>query len=59
MVEDRYTDDLFWKKSQEKIVEAAPPFDFLDSDSIENESFVTFDSYMTYTEIVCLGLVLP
>lgn len=41
-------EDLFWKKSQDKILEAAPPFEFIDSESTREELAVTLDSYKTF-----------
>lgn len=38
-------EDLFYKKSQEKIVEAAPLFEFVDSGFTGDERSVTLDSY--------------
>lgn len=40
-------EDLFLKKSQEKVVEAAPSFKFVDSEATGDEWSVPLDSYQT------------
>lgn len=37
-------EDCFWKKSSEKIVEATPHFEYIDSESLDDESSETLDS---------------
>lgn len=40
-------EDLFWKKPQEKIAEAASLYEFVDSESTRDKSFVPLNSYKT------------